>query len=120
MAGCLKIEFQLSSPGLAVRRTASLPLAYDRATQYSRDADDKPRSRGVLDTPQEPAIGLAEGATRWRGMTTVSAAQRENAKLRVLLPRPALAGRGLGSLALGLALDTRNRDMIQAWDEDSP
>jgi len=29
------------------------------------------RSRGVLDTPQEPVIGLAEGETRWRGMTTV-------------------------------------------------
>jgi hypothetical protein len=37
MAGCLKIEFQLSSPGIAVRRTASLPLAYDRAIQYSRE-----------------------------------------------------------------------------------
>jgi hypothetical protein len=24
------------------------------------------------------------------------------------------------SFALGLALDTRNLDMIQAWDEDSP
>jgi hypothetical protein len=27
------------------------------------------RERGVLDTPQEPVIGLAEGETRWRGMT---------------------------------------------------
>jgi hypothetical protein len=25
----------LSSPGIAVRRTASLPLAYDRAAQYT-------------------------------------------------------------------------------------
>ena len=24
---------------------------------------------GVLDTPLEPVIGLAEGETRWRGMT---------------------------------------------------
>jgi hypothetical protein len=31
----------------------------------------EPGSRGVLDTPQEPVIGLAEGETRWRG-TTVS------------------------------------------------
>jgi hypothetical protein len=29
------------------------------------------RSRDVLDTPLEPVIGLAEGETRWRGMTTV-------------------------------------------------
>jgi len=28
------------------------------------------KSRGVLDTPLEPVIGLAEGETRWRGMTT--------------------------------------------------
>ena len=27
------------------------------------------KSRGVLDTPLEPVIGLAEGETRWRGMT---------------------------------------------------
>jgi hypothetical protein len=26
---------------------------------------------GVLDTPLEPVIGLAEGETRWRGMTAV-------------------------------------------------
>jgi hypothetical protein len=31
----------------------------------------EPRSRGVLDTPQEPVIGLAEGETRWRGMTFI-------------------------------------------------
>jgi hypothetical protein len=27
------------------------------------------KGRGVLDTPLEPVIGLAEGETRWRGMT---------------------------------------------------
>jgi hypothetical protein len=30
-----------------------------------------PRSRGVLDAPPEPVIGLAEGETQWRGMTSV-------------------------------------------------
>jgi hypothetical protein len=30
----------------------------------------KSRGRGVLDAPLEPVIGLAEGETRWRGMTT--------------------------------------------------
>ena len=29
----------------------------------------EPESRGVLDTPLEPVIGLAEGETRWRRMT---------------------------------------------------
>jgi hypothetical protein len=29
----------------------------------------EPRGRGVLDSPPEPVIGLAEGETRWRGMT---------------------------------------------------
>jgi hypothetical protein len=31
----------------------------------------KLRGRGVLDTPPEPVIGLAEGETRWRGMTVM-------------------------------------------------
>ena len=31
----------------------------------------EPRSRSVLDTPQEPVIGLAEGETRWLAMTVV-------------------------------------------------
>ena len=30
------------------------------------------KSRSVLDTPLEPVIGLAEGETRWRGMTEVA------------------------------------------------
>jgi hypothetical protein len=29
----------------------------------------EPKGRGVLDTPLEPVIGLAEGETRWRGTT---------------------------------------------------
>src|SRR5258706_7516539 len=35
-----------------------------------RNASDGIESRGVLDTPLEPVIGLAKGETRWRGMTT--------------------------------------------------
>jgi hypothetical protein len=31
----------------------------------------EPKGRGVLDTPLEPVIGLAEGETRWRGLTAV-------------------------------------------------
>jgi len=61
-----------SSPGIAVRRTASLPLAYDRAIQYSRGGSDraeKPRRTGriqlvvatsfaeVLRRPVESALG---------------------------------------------------------------
>jgi 2-polyprenyl-6-methoxyphenol hydroxylase-like FAD-dependent oxidoreductase len=40
-----------------------------RAIQYSRVSVMEPRSRGILDTPPEPVIGLAEGETRWRSMT---------------------------------------------------
>jgi hypothetical protein len=29
------------------------------------------RNRSVLDAPLEPVIGLAEGETRWRGMTVI-------------------------------------------------
>jgi len=42
--------------------------------QYSRDACGKSRSRSVLDAPLEPVIGLAEGETRWRGMTALRGA----------------------------------------------
>jgi hypothetical protein len=33
------------------------------------------KSCGVLDTPLEPAIGLAEGETRWRSMTIFAGAK---------------------------------------------
>jgi hypothetical protein len=39
----------------------------DRATQYYAALAKESRSRGVLDTPLEPVIGLAKGETRWRG-----------------------------------------------------
>jgi hypothetical protein len=39
--------------------------------QYSGMEMKVSRGCGVLDTPQEPVIGLAGGETRWRGMTTV-------------------------------------------------
>jgi hypothetical protein len=29
------------------------------------------KGRAALDTPLEPVIGLAEGETRWRGLTAV-------------------------------------------------
>jgi len=41
-----------------------------RTIQYSEALAIEPRSRGELDTPLEPVIGLAEGETRWRVMTT--------------------------------------------------
>jgi hypothetical protein len=33
----------------------------------------EPKGRGVLDTALELVIGLADGETRWRGMTVVAA-----------------------------------------------
>src|SRR3982074_520847 len=39
-------------------------------------ASRRGRGRGVLDAPLEPVIGLAEGETRWRGMTTEAYAAR--------------------------------------------
>src|SRR5437879_6555116 len=38
--------------------------------------------RGVLDPPQEPVIGLAEGETRWRGTTSVGGARACHARKR--------------------------------------
>jgi hypothetical protein len=37
--------------------------------QYSTGIEFQHRLLGILDTPPEPVIGLAEGETRWRGMT---------------------------------------------------
>jgi len=34
-----------------------------------RDGEFLPRRHGVPDTPKEPGIRLADGETRWRGMT---------------------------------------------------
>jgi len=42
------------------------------------------RSRGVPDTPLEPVIGLAEGETRWRSMTTACEAVRARRALNRL------------------------------------
>jgi hypothetical protein len=35
-------------------RNPAIIARLDRATQYSRDVQDKPRSRGVLDRPVKP------------------------------------------------------------------
>jgi hypothetical protein len=51
------MHIQLSSPGLTGR--SSIP----------ETAVIESIGRGVLDAPPEPVIGLAEGETRWRGMT---------------------------------------------------
>jgi hypothetical protein len=37
--------------------------------QQTQAVVDPYRLHGVLDAPPEPVIGLAEGETRWRGMT---------------------------------------------------
>jgi hypothetical protein len=53
------------------RRPAPVPdsIGDDRAIQCSRDSRALIRVLGVLDAPQEPVIGLAEGEIRWRSMT---------------------------------------------------
>jgi hypothetical protein len=40
-----------------------------RVIQYPETPAIESKSRGVPDAPPEPVIGLAEGETRWRGMT---------------------------------------------------
>src|SRR3982074_745336 len=63
-----------------------------RVIQYSRGSVVKSRSRGVLDAPLKPVIGLAGGETRWRGMTTyLEAKSRLTRRFRatpLLLPDP--------------------------------
>jgi hypothetical protein len=61
---------QPSSPGLTGRPSIPETLVMES------------RSRGVLDTPLEPIIGLAEAETRWRGMTAIRA-DRHRAPVRL-------------------------------------
>jgi len=70
-----EIRIRLSSPGLTGR--SSIP----------ETAVIEPKSRGVLDTPLEPVIGLAEGETRWRGMTTLRLGDLSLATLSAPPPR---------------------------------
>jgi hypothetical protein len=42
----------------------------------------EPQSCGVLDTPLEPVIGLAEGETRWRSMTGLCGAMRRSIQIQ--------------------------------------
>src|SRR5471030_1856815 len=67
-----------------------------RVIQYSRDVSDeidKPRRTGY---PLEPVIGLAEGETRWRGMTTLVDEAPTSAAAASLLALPlALPSAGL-------------------------
>jgi hypothetical protein len=51
------------------RHTLSRHRPRKRAIQYSEASVMRSMGRGVLDTPLEPVIGLAEGETRWRSMT---------------------------------------------------
>jgi hypothetical protein len=44
----------LSSPGITVRRTASLPLAYAGRPSIPETPAITPRDRGVLDRPVKP------------------------------------------------------------------
>ena len=45
------------------------------------------KGRGVLDTPLEPVIGLAEGETRWRGMTAVGGESEATKQSNHVIPR---------------------------------
>ena len=55
----------LSSPGIAVRRTASLPLAYDRAIQYAAASQFDFNFGGILDHPPSRMM-TAKGIARLR------------------------------------------------------
>src|SRR3984885_1385283 len=51
-----------------------------RTIQYAVTFRLNRRRRRLLDTPLEPVIGLAEGETRWRGMTASAKRRRADSK----------------------------------------
>ena len=68
----------MHNSGASRREIAKLRRQYSschhprrRVIQYSGTPVMESKGRGVLDTPLEPVIGLAEGETRWRGMTAL-------------------------------------------------
>ena len=65
-------------------------------------------SRGVLDVPLEPVIGIAEGETRWRGMTKIKshASIRLNTSVAFVPPNPKEFESTVPSFALSMRLRT--------------
>jgi len=92
----------MHNSGASRREIAKLRRQYSschhprrRVIQYSGTPVMESKGRGVLDTPLEPVIGLAEGETRWRGMTTSCGAAlsfSSGAHSRDLLANPSTAG----------------------------
>jgi hypothetical protein len=68
-------------------QTKSVIARLDRAIQYSVAPVIQSKGCGVLDTPLEPVIGLAEGESRWRSMTVSGEAAR-SARLRSFSSHP--------------------------------
>jgi hypothetical protein len=58
-----------------------------RAIRQSEASVMESKGCGVRDTPQEPVIGLAEGETRWRSMTTIFAASPVSGAIQLFLLR---------------------------------
>jgi len=58
----------------------------------------EPRRRGVLDSPPEPVIGLAEGETRWRGMTAELVEPARDRTEKLLICPTSQIGLLIGSL----------------------
>jgi hypothetical protein len=92
----------MHNSGASRREIAKLRRQYSschhprrRVIQYSGTPVMESKGRGVLDTPLEPVIGLAEGETRWRGMTTSCGAAlsfSSGAHSRDPLANPSTAG----------------------------
>jgi hypothetical protein len=66
-------------------------------------------SRGVLDTPLEPVIGLAEGETRWRGTTTAGVTSLSPPSLRAKRSNPSFREGKNGLLRRGACHRARIR-----------
>ena len=64
---------------LETRHTYRCHHPRKRVIQYSEASVIDPKGHGVLDIPLEPVIGLAEGETRWRGMTANIGEKRKRA-----------------------------------------
>ncbi|SHK19837.1 hypothetical protein SAMN05444159_2679 [Bradyrhizobium lablabi] len=76
------------------RRNAPPDDRLRRTIQYSRDASDERRGRGVLDAPPSRGMtpGCGEALTYWLAMTTSSCLKVESSHARTRLTSPACGG----------------------------
>src|SRR5262245_20542797 len=87
--------------------------------QYTRDRNEILHSRGILDHPLEPVLGLAASQTRGRMMTAENSALSMNTRTPTLDPALGFAARQLAAELIDGVL-RRRRPLDEQIDDRAP